>query len=65
MKKTYLQPSIEMEDMGTETMICASLDITSSNGDITYGGVDEEGEKDPTSRRNLQDVWDDDDSENF
>ena len=54
MKKTYLQPSIEMESLGTESIICASQDITSDYG-IDYGGVDEDGGKDPASRRS--DVW--------
>ena len=53
MKKTYLQPSIEMANMETEAMICGS--VTSDKG-IGYGGVDEEGTKDPASRRQF-DVW--------
>ena len=60
MKKTYLQPSIEMDFTETETMICASLDITSGGdvSDITYGGVDEDGAIDPASRQQ-RGVWDD------
>jgi hypothetical protein len=58
MKKTYLQPSMKMATMGTEMMICGSQDIMSSDGDITYGGVDEEGTIDPASRRH-RDVWED------
>lgn len=59
MKKTYLQPYIEMDFTETETMICASQDIT-SGGDvsgITYGGVDEDGTVDPASR-NHRGLWD-------
>lgn len=59
MKKTYIKPSIEMDCMDTEQMVCASNDIT-SNGldtDITYGGVDEEGTLNPASRR--QSIWED------
>ena len=51
MKRTYLQPSTEVAIMGAEEMICSSQDITSSNGEITYGGIDENGELDPASRR--------------
>ena len=61
MKKTYIQPSLEMAIIGTATIICGSQDIT-SNKDITYGGVDEEGKKDPASRRR-RDVWDDEEEE--
>lgn len=59
MKKTYLQPYIEMDFTETETMICASQDII-SGGDvsgITYGGVDENGTIDPASRHQ-HDLWD-------
>ena len=64
MKKTYLQPSIEMDFTETETMICASQDITSNGdvSDITYGGVDEDGTIDPASRHQ-RDLWDDDDED--
>ena len=51
MKKAYLQPSMEVAIMETEEMICSSQDITSSNGEITYGGIDENGGLDPASRR--------------
>ena len=38
MKKTYIEPSVEVEGMENENFICASESIT-SNGveDITYG----------------------------
>jgi hypothetical protein len=58
MKKTYQQPSMEMDNMETESVICSSQSITSDGG-ITYGGVDETGSKDPASRRNCS-IWDDD-----
>lgn len=60
MKKTYVEPSIEMDGMDNELMICASNDVTSSglDKDITYGGVDEEGTLDPASRRS-NGVWGD------
>ena len=61
MKKIYLQPSMEMSSLGTESIICASQDITSDYG-IGYGGVDEDGGKDPASRRS--DVWMEEKTEN-
>ena len=56
MKKTYIEPSVEMDGMETEAFICGSQGVTSNNG-ITYGGVDEDGDIDPASRVN-RDVWD-------
>ena len=52
-----MQPSVEMETYGTEEIICAS--VLSSTGDITYGGVDEEGNLDPASRQRT--VWEEED----
>ena len=54
-----------MESMKTETIICASKSITSTGTDdgIGYGGVDEEGEFDPASRRRCYDVWEYEDFE--
>ena len=57
MKKEYMQPSTEMVMTRPAMMICGSQDITSDQG-IDYGGVDEEGTKDPSSRRR-RDVWED------
>ena len=59
MKKVYMQPAIEMVMTRPATMICGSQDITSDKG-IDYGGVDEEGTKDPSSRR-YRDAWDEED----
>jgi hypothetical protein len=61
MKKIYLQPSTEMVILGTTTIICGSQDITSDNG-IDYGGVDEDGTKDPASRRQRNE-WEDEEEE--
>ena len=57
MKKTYLKPSTEMVITGTISMICGSRSITSNNEEINYGGVDENGELDPASRRRSPDIW--------
>ena len=58
MKKTYIEPSVMVAYIGTTAMICGSQDITSDKG-IDYGGVDEDGELDPASRRRRRDVWED------
>ncbi len=63
MKKTYLQPLTKVVMMGTQTIVCASKGVTSGKG-IGYGGVDEEGEKDPASRRR-RNVWDDEEEEEW
>lgn len=60
MKKAYIEPSVMVDcSIETEMIICASNGISSSGAteDITYGGVDEEGTKDPSSRR-YNNVWD-------
>ena len=56
MKKTYIQPQIEVAIIGTMNIICGSKDVNSSKG-INYGGVDEDGTIDPASR-SYQDTWD-------
>lgn len=53
MKKVYLKPDIENLGADLTVMLCSSV---SSDKGIDYGGVDEEGELDPASRR--YDVWD-------
>lgn len=64
MKKTYQQPSVVMAYIGTASIICGSQDITSNNNDITYGGVDEQGTKDPASRRQ-RNLWEDEEEEDL
>lgn len=57
MKKTYIQPCMEVvsEDC---SVLMSSSGVESNNG-IGYGGVDDDGTKDPASRRFGSD-WDDD-----
>ena len=62
MKKRYDQPQTEVENTLSEGMLCASKDIVSDKG-IDYGGVDEEGTKDPASRRTYN--WDDEEEEEY
>jgi hypothetical protein len=59
-KKTYIVPAIAEEAVLTEQFL-ADSGVSSDNG-IGYGGVDTEGEKDPSSRR---DAWDDLEEEEF
>ena len=58
MKKAYIEPAIMVAYIGTEMIICGSDSVKSSGSteEITYGGADEEGTKDPASRRH-HDVW--------
>ena len=63
MRKTYIEPSAEMVIAETSTFICGSQDITGSDGyGITYGGVDEDGSLDPSSRHR-RNVWESDEEE--
>ena len=67
MKKTYIEPSVMVASIATVTFICGSQDLA-SGGDVDgigYGGVDEEGELDPASRRHRRDVWDDEEEEEY
>ena len=50
MKKIYLIPSISALQMQVEELLVGS-GVTSNNG-IGYGGVDTEGEKDPSVKEN-------------
>ena len=60
MKKKYLQPSVSMDNMALQVILAVS-GVTSDKG-IGYGGVDENGTKDPSSRRSM-DLWDDEEDE--
>jgi hypothetical protein len=62
MKKLYLKPCIEEFGSDLTMMLCGSQGIT-SNKDIDYGGVDNEGTLDPSSRR--YDAWDDDETSDW
>ena len=57
MKKTYVTPQMETMVMDTASLLSDSKSVTGPDG-IGYGGVDEDGTKDPASRR--FDVWNDD-----
>lgn len=63
MKKTYMSPAVEVLDCETESLMDAS-GVVSDKG-IDYGGVDEEGERDPEARPLYEkyQAWDDDEEE--
>ena len=48
MKKIYIAPCVETEETALESMITVSIQ---SNRGIDYGGVDANGELDPSAKR--------------
>ena len=60
MKKTYFSPETTVVSMAMAQMVCQS-GVTSKG--IGYGGVDEDGTKDPAARRRRRDAWDDEEEE--
>ena len=49
MKKTYIQPSTEVLFVAQTEMIAASgVSGTGAASDISYGGIDTDGSKDPS-----------------
>jgi len=62
MRKKYVRPQFQVVMMNTSSLICGSQDITGGDKDISYGGVDEEGNMEPSSRKG-PDVWDEDEED--
>ena len=56
MKKMYSKPQMELVEMATAYMLANSDSIKGLDG-TSYGGVDEDGTKDPASRQ--WNGWDD------
>ena len=52
MKKMYIQPNSEAVVLAQEDSILA---ISGQNGQIGYGGVDEDGSKDPAAKGDIFD----------
>ena len=50
MKKTYIMPSMRMVESETETLLLADSTAISSDLGIGYGGVDEDGKMEASSR---------------
>jgi hypothetical protein len=60
MKKNYIAPSMEITNVKMQLLLEGSNGVYSDSG-IKYGGVDEEGTKEPSSRR--RNIWDDDEED--
>ena len=61
MKKTYIIPNIIINLAQAEQMLASSTGVISNNNDINigYGGVDTDGEQDPSVKEsNLDFEWD-------
>lgn len=64
MKRLYIEPCTTIETTELHTIVCTSYGVSGNSGsgepgeDIGYGGVDNEGKKDPAARR--FDVWEED-----
>lgn len=54
MKKIYLKPSVDVVNIESSSLVCASDDIQSDKG-MKYGGVDTGGVKDPEAREIVND----------
>ena len=64
MKKRYMTPEVLTVSVRTMTMIAASNPNAINSDyldDVSYGGVDEDGTMEPSSRRGS--IWDDDEAE--
>ena len=59
-KKKYITPQMEITEMATAYMLASSYNSITGPEGTGYGGVDEDGTKDPASR--LFDVWDDEEA---
>ena len=60
MKKIYAHPQTVITDIEVREFLMAS-GVSDPERDIDYGGVDEEGDKDPASRR--RDIWEDEEDD--
>lgn len=48
MKKTYMTPNMEVLEMDTMTLLAGS-GVTSTDPEIGFGGIDNEGNLDPSA----------------
>lgn len=62
MKKIYAYPQTVITDIEVREFLMAS-GVSDPERDIDYGGVDEEGDKDPASRR--RDIWEDEEEDDY
>ena len=64
MKKNYIAPNTEITEIELQQLIANSPGVTAEEKGIGYGGVDEDGEMNPSSRRRRRrDVWDDEEED--
>jgi hypothetical protein len=59
MKKIYETPQIVSLLAESDNLLAGSVKGTGVGDGIGYGGVDNDGEKDPASRRSNDSVWED------
>ena len=62
MKKIYARPQTVITDMEAREFLMSS-GVSDQERNIDYGGVDEEGQKDPASRRRRK--WDEEENEEW
>lgn len=62
MKKNYIAPSMEIAEIELQQMVAVSSQRVYTEFGINYGGIDEDGELDPASRRN-NNLWDDEEDD--
>ena len=62
MKKIYAHPQTVITDMEAREFLMSS-GVSDQERNIDYGGVDEEGQKDPASRRRRK--WDEEENEEW
>ena len=62
MKKNYISPDTFFVTVRSQALMAASgVNGTDAGKDIGYGGVDEDGDKEPSARR--RNIWDDEEEE--
>ena len=57
MKKNYLTPSMSFEPIALAEIIAQSGGVRAQELDITYGGIDGDGKKDPSVKERSE--WED------
>jgi len=68
MKKNYIAPNVEITEIELQQLLAGSPEVTGKVGGseaIGYGGIDENGTKDPAARRRRKDVWADEEEDDF
>lgn len=58
MKKEYIIPIIKVEIIGTEELLVDSGVTGDGVTKVDYGGIDEEGTKEPSAKELFFNIWD-------